>query len=282
MPPQHCRPYFGGTNARTSLGGAGDVMDVGTEPPHIRLREVCPWLWVGERGDGGGGLGVWACDGDVMGSGVSLTRLRFPPPPPPLCGLLQHSEMAYVDRWPGLIIFGCLLPPESAHAQGQTSLVHTAELASHLPPTFLERLAKEGLQHRLRYSDATTPEGEGESTVKSWQAALSVSCRAEAEQVCAARGWATDWSEAGGTLTISYTRPAYAQHSSGGDSVLFTTDLSTQWYDGWEPYCTLPDAERPYSFGWGGGVRCAFPDKNITLEDAIGSHTCSLEALACM
>ena len=24
-------------------------------------------------------------------------------------------------------------------------------------------------------------------------------------------------------------------------------------YEGWEPYSQLPDAERPYSFGWGGG-----------------------------
>ena len=194
-------PYFGGTNARQALYGDGDILDVGTEPPHIRLRE--------------------------------------------------HSEMAYVDQFPGIIIFGCLQPPERAGEQGQTSLLVTAELMAQLPEAFVARLAAEGLRHKLRYSDAEAPEGTP-ATVKSWQDTLSVTTRTDAEAACTARGWETEWS-ADGTLTISYVRPAFARHPHSGAEVLFVTDLSTAWYDDWEPHCNLPDSERPYSFGWGKG-----------------------------
>lgn len=195
----HVMPYFGGTNSRTALCGSGDVLDTGTEPPHIRLRE--------------------------------------------------HAEMAYVDLWPGFIIFGCLQPPENAHNQGQTTLLRTAELASRVPARFLERLSREGLRHKFRYSDAHAPASVAQ--VKSWQATLSVTTRAEVENICSDRSWASEWAH-DGTLTISYTRPAFARHPSG-DSVLFVTDLTAQWYADWPPFDALPDAERPYSFGWGAG-----------------------------
>ena len=240
----HQMPYFGGTNARTSLSGAGDVLDVGTEPPHIRLRE--------------------------------------------------HSEMAYGDTYPGIIVFGCLRPPKNPAKQGQTTLVRTAELMSNLPEALVARLAREGLRHRLRFSDAEEAAAPAPSSqaspappaqapqqktaaadgamVRTWQDALSATTRAEADASCAARGWDAEWSSpspsstassaassakaasgGGGTLTISYTRPAFVNHPLTGEpGCLFVTDLSTDWYEGWAPHDSLPDVERPYSFTWGG------------------------------
>ena len=131
-----------------------------------------------------------------------------------------------MDRFPGVIIFGCLRPPDRSSEQGQTSLLVTSELAAALPEAFIARLRAEGLRHKLRYSDASAPPGTS-TTVKSWQDSLGVATRSEAEDACAARGWDSQWS-ADGTLTISYTRPAFARHPSGTE-VLFVTDLSTAW-----------------------------------------------------
>lgn len=203
--------YFGGTNDRTTLsggdGGTEAVLDTGSEPGHLRLRE--------------------------------------------------HSEMAYVDAWPGIIAFGCVRAPQRSREQGQTTVVRATDIVGALPTRFVERLRREGLRHHFWYHDACVTD-RAACAVKSWQDAFLTPERSAVEALCHDRGWDHEWRDGG--ISISFRRDAFVMHPHTGDEVLFCTDLSGKWYDDWPPFGALPDAQRPYSFTWGGESREVFSE----------------------
>ena len=232
----HYMPYFGGTNARRALATSSGSDGGGDDES-------------GSSCDAGGDGGSAAVEA-VLDTGTEPHHLR----------LREHAEMAYVDRWPGIIAFGCLTPPDRPHEQGQTTVVRTAEIVAALPTAFVERLRRDGLRHRFWYHDANAKAGDGSPrAVKSWQDAFLTRQPREVEVLCADRGWDYEWSSSSSKgITVSYVRDAFIRHPHTSEEVLFVTDLSGQWYDGWEPFCRLSDALRPYSFSWGDEARSVF------------------------
>ena len=192
-----------------------------------------------------------ASNGGVLDAGTEPSHLH----------VAEHCEMLYLDTFPSIIVFACL---ENAKIGGNTTVVSTDAVEQALPTSFVAKLQRLGVEHRMCY---------GNEGVKTWEAAFGTEdTRTVEEYVGKHEGWTLEWGDIGekGTptsVTVSFARASYTQHprnlsnsteahhvrNDEGSVFLSQTDLSGKWYDSWEPHCHLPFDKRPYSFRWGDG-----------------------------
>ncbi len=128
---------------------------------------------------------------------------------PSLIPIPLHAEMAYSEVFPTHLMFHVQTP---AAVGGHSWFADNERVAAALPAGLRDRLGREGVRYVRRLPPAGSAflrivEATRSGGLKSWQASLGVSTRAEAEAALAARGvphrWRGDW------LDLSTVLPAF-------------------------------------------------------------------------
>ena len=218
--------------------------------------------------------------------------------------LAEHSEMAYLDRFPSIIAFCCLQP--ASISGGETTVVRSKSIEARLPASMLQKLRFHGIEHVLYY---------GSDGVKSWQEAFFTTNQQDVERYASERGWHVEWMHASAQheselsnvrketdavagiaavpdgVCVSFKQASYVwpcilplqgdsrprRGTSVREPVLFQTDLSGAWYHQWQPYEQLPFHRQPYSFRWGNGEDFSDDEKRawgIAKEVHMNRSTC--------
>ena len=232
-----------------------------------------------------------------VGKGVFEVNLE-----PPELPVTQHTEMSYLDQFPGFIAF---FAKRAATSGGRTVVSDNLAVTRDLPSWFGERLRREGVQYhrRLACEEAVAEAAEYHRppppAYKSWQSAFGTSSREEAQAAVDAATDTLAWRDSDGSLSWKSLRPAYhrvvrgqqqqeqeqqqqqeQQQEEGkeGQEVLMNQvytlhasliDHATEIY---RPYAGLDADEQPYTARWGSGED--FEDADIRdLGDLIASHS---------
>ena len=105
--------------------------------------------------------------------------------------IILHQEQAYIIDAPEVIAFYCETPAEGG--LGESVLGDMRSLTDKVDPKIYAELKARGI--RLRRPLPSSGRVELKPGVKkSWEEALAVPSKAEAEQVCRSRGWDFQWS----------------------------------------------------------------------------------------
>lgn len=129
----------------------------------------------------------------------------------------EHSEMAYLDRFPSLISFACVLP--ATVSGGSTTVVESAAVEGRLPAPMRAKLRTLGIEHVMYY---------GSEGVKTWQLAFSTSRPQDVEEYARVRGWALRWTPKKTGVYLSYRRASFLQHPRTRGIVLSQTDRESR------------------------------------------------------
>ncbi|MFL6120016.1 TauD/TfdA family dioxygenase [Actinophytocola sp.] len=127
---------------------------------------------------------------------------------PPAQAIEQHNENSYTLEFPGMLLFGCLVAPETG---GATPVADSRAVLAGLPADLVERFRTTGwLLRRSFHAHVSLP----------WTTAFGTEDRAEVEGYCARNLIALRW-EAGDGLLTSQRRPATIHHPGTGAEVWF-------------------------------------------------------------
>jgi hypothetical protein len=199
---------------------------------------------------------------------------------PPDLPVTQHTEMSYLDDFPGFIAF---FAKQAAREGGKTVVSDNVAISNALPPAFKERLRREGVQYhrRLACAEATTARP-CLPCYKTWQSAFGTSSRAAAQAAVDSATDSLEWRDTDGSLSWKSHRPAF--HLLGGPpregseevmmNQLYTLhasliDHSTEIYG---KYAGLPPDEQPYTSRWGSGEEFC-DDDIVAIGELIEAHS---------
>lgn len=126
----------------------------------------------------------------------------------PMC---MHHELSYASEVPGLILFGCLVAPDSG---GQTQVADSQQVLTALPPALVERFATHGWLLWRTYHSA------GNEAGVSWQEAFGTDDRAAVDAYCASAAVTAQWLP-DGRLRTTQRRAAVVRHPVTGTPVWF-------------------------------------------------------------
>ncbi len=117
--------------------------------------------------------------------------------------MCPHNELSYAQRFPGLMLFACLVAPS---AGGAINLADCERVLAELPPALAAKFGDQGWSLRRRYSDLLSV---------GWAAAIGAGSRVEAEQYCKANQIEFEWAANGDLCTVQ-RRPAIVAHPVTG------------------------------------------------------------------
>ncbi|MGW3949501.1 TauD/TfdA family dioxygenase [Streptomyces sp. NPDC004752] len=127
---------------------------------------------------------------------------------PPSQSIAMHNENSYTLRFPGLLLFGCLLAPAVG---GATPVADCRKVLSSLPPHLADRMRSVGWQLKRSYSDLISTD---------WRTAFSAETAKDVERYCDDNLIAYEWQQ-DGNLRTSQLRPGVIRHPSTGAEVWF-------------------------------------------------------------
>ena len=168
---------------------------------------------------------------------------------PPFVDVAAHNEMSYSKEYCGRIMFGCLAIPSRG---GATVIAdNRAVTESMLATPTGQRILREGITYIRNFYDADRPGSL--PSLRSWQEAFGVDNRGELRAMCRTRSWDLE-ERSDGSVRVSWTHPGYEYDPLSGSDLLFTSiGNHGVAFDGWQPYQSLPNDERPYHLTFGGG-----------------------------
>ena len=127
---------------------------------------------------------------------------------PPSQPIALHNENSYTLRFPGLLLFGCLVAPEDG---GATPVADCRKVLNSLPPHLVDRMRSVGWQLKRSYSDLISTD---------WRTAFSAENEKDVERYCDDNLIAYQW-QPDGYLRTSQLRPGVIRHPSTGAEVWF-------------------------------------------------------------
>jgi hypothetical protein len=119
-----------------------------------------------------------------------------------------HNENSYAERWPGLLLFGCLQP---AAGGGATPVADVRGVLERLPDGVVTEFDRRGWMLVRNY---------GGGFGLPWQRAFGTDDRAEVDRYCAESGIAAEWLP-GERLRTRQVRAALAMHPGTSEVVWF-------------------------------------------------------------
>jgi len=122
--------------------------------------------------------------------------------------LLWHNENSFNLQWPMKIWFGCAQP---ASRGGETPVVDSRLVHSHMPPDIRERFEQRGVMYLRNYSDGLGLD---------WQTVFQTTKREEVEEHCRRAGMQYEW-KSGNRLRTRCVRPSVMRHPQSGAAVWF-------------------------------------------------------------
>ncbi|GAA0908461.1 TauD/TfdA family dioxygenase [Virgisporangium aurantiacum] len=138
------------------------------------------------------------------GAGIAHSSAAWPPDQP----MCMHHEGSYGREVPGLMLFGCLVAPASG---GAIALADGAAVLRDLPPTLVDRFAREGWR-LIRNHNGFIGVGWQDAYGVTELDALADHCRAEDIELTLTPD---------GTVRTSRRRPAVVAHPETGEPVWF-------------------------------------------------------------
>jgi alpha-ketoglutarate-dependent taurine dioxygenase len=138
-----------------------------------------------------------------VGQGV-FTSTEFPASEE----IALHNENSYARTWPGYLVFGCLVPPES---RGATTVADVRRVLARIPQEVLEPFRANGWMLQRTYLP-----GFG----LSWQTAFGTEDPVEVARYCDAGDLEYEWLD-GTVLRTRQVRPAFVRHPETGEESWF-------------------------------------------------------------
>ncbi|WP_217145931.1 TauD/TfdA family dioxygenase [Streptomyces sp. AC627_RSS907] len=127
---------------------------------------------------------------------------------PPSQPIALHNENSYTLRFPGLLLFGCLVAPEDG---GATPVADCRKVLDSLPPRLVAKVRSVGWQLKRSYSDLVSTD---------WRTAFSAESAKDVERYCDDNLIAYEW-QPDGNLRTSQLRPGVIRHPTTGAEVWF-------------------------------------------------------------
>jgi len=127
---------------------------------------------------------------------------------PPAQRIRQHNENSYTLTFPGMLLFGCLVAPESG---GATPVADCREVLRALPAELVEKFRASGWKLIRNY---------GEHLSLDWRTAFGTSSREDVERYCAENLISCHWGP-GDALRTEQVRSALITHPGTGEEVWF-------------------------------------------------------------
>ncbi len=144
--------------------------------------------------------------GDLPRGTVS-GRIYQSTPYPPDQPILFHNESSHMDRWPLMIWFYCVQPPQSG---GETVVADCRAIYRRLPAELADRFERQGLLYVRNFIPGIDV---------GWQEFFRTGDRREVEAACRAAGVACEWK--GDALATRQRRVAVARHPATGEKLFF-------------------------------------------------------------
>ena len=185
---------------------------------------------------------------------------------PPCVSLEPHLEMAYNTQYPQKVFFFCRSAPLSDEG-GETPIVDMRDFHLALPSAMVDKLKAVGVKYSRRLPSAAAAPGQ----IYTWQALFFSEEQLEVEARCEELGYAFSWGE-DGSLSWSYVRPAFVQHTPGGPECWFNqaTCLHHSYYNEYpggsvdqpveESIPILPGNMQPHDTCYGDGTAFSCED----------------------
>lgn len=121
--------------------------------------------------------------------------------------ILFHNELAYSNRWPRALFFGCM---RAADVGGETPIADSREVLRRLSPATRSRFESLGVMY-VRYL--------GGALGLHWHDVFRTTDREQVERYCAGNGLTCEWD--GERLRTRSVRPAIRTHPRTGEAVWF-------------------------------------------------------------
>nr|AID65223.1 putative taurine catabolism dioxygenase [Cystobacter fuscus] len=121
--------------------------------------------------------------------------------------ILFHNELAYSNRWPRALFFGCM---RAAEVGGETPIADSREVLRRLSPTTRRKFEELGVMY-VRYL--------GSGLGLHWSEVFRTTDRQQVERYCAENGLTCEWE--GERLRTRSVRPAIRVHPKTGEAVWF-------------------------------------------------------------
>jgi alpha-ketoglutarate-dependent taurine dioxygenase len=119
-----------------------------------------------------------------------------------------HNENSYTLDFPGVLLFGCMVPPEDG---GATTVADTREVLARIPPELLDRFRRFGWVLRRSYHDHVS---------LPWSTAFGSSERSDVEAYCQENSIGYHWQPDDGLVTTQ-RRAATIHHPETGEEAWF-------------------------------------------------------------
>jgi len=134
--------------------------------------------------------------------------------------LLLHQEMSYLPHPPTKVAFFCRSPSVSG---GETLIGDMRTVTRALPTSFVEAVAKKGVQYKRNFRDKAISSGNSylDGMHGTWQRCFETEDPAKAVADCADMGLTAEWLD-DGSLSTSYVAPTGIRpHPVSGEPVWF-------------------------------------------------------------
>lgn len=151
----------------------------------------------------------------------SIDKVYTPVTYSPREKLLWHNENSFNQRWPLMIMFGCLTP---ATAGGETLIVDGRKILTAIDPEVLREFSQKGVTYVRTH---------GFGFGRSWQDTYQTQNKKQLEEICKKCHTEFEWH--GDKLITKQTRPAIVKHPE--TSVLSWFNQAQHWH----PYCLKPE-----------------------------------------
>ncbi|MEU5695259.1 TauD/TfdA family dioxygenase [Actinosynnema sp. NPDC020468] len=176
----------------------------------------------------------------------------------------MHNENSYTLTFPGLLMFGCLVAPESG---GATPVADCREVLRTLPPRLVAKMRAVGWLLKRSYSEHIST---------SWQTAFAAETPETVERYCAENLIAHEWQD-DGHLRTSQLRPGVITHPVTGEEVWFNhLAFWNEWALDEEIRDTLVDEfgqdDLPFNTSFGDG-EAVTKDELETIQAAYAAAT---------
>jgi len=168
--------------------------------------------------------------------------------------LAVHNEMAYLDTMPTKIIFACVTPPE--RGGGATTIAPTYHILSNLPLEMRTRFEVQGVMYRRVFTSAEHPPSDPSFIYNHWQVAFSTNDKSKVDELCHKNSWQWEWQK-NDVLSTCNVLPAIRIDPITGNSLFLNqayTMNAKSWFDGWEPFTSMPPHLQPFTTYWGDGT----------------------------
>jgi alpha-ketoglutarate-dependent taurine dioxygenase len=137
-------------------------------------------------------------------SGLVYTSTEYPADQQ----IALHNELTYVTRWPGHILFCCVVPAEK---NGQTPIADVRRVLNRLSPSIVDEFRQRGWMLVRNF---------GEGLSLPWQQSFHAETREEVEEYCRQARIECEW-RSDERLRTRQVRPAIVRHPETNEEVWF-------------------------------------------------------------